>query len=79
VKLAAHGEHILAGTVYVAPADHHLIVKNDHLRVTRGPRENQWRPAIDVLLRSAAVTFGLRVMAVLLSGALDEELRESLS
>jgi two-component system chemotaxis response regulator CheB len=72
VKSAVDGERPLAGTVYLAPADRHLLLDEHSLALTRGPRENQFRPAIDVLFRSAAVTFGSRVIGVLLSGALDD-------
>jgi two-component system chemotaxis response regulator CheB len=72
---AAHaydGEPILPNRIYVAPPDRHLLVEQGRVRVTRGPKENRFRPAVDPLFRSAAYAYGSRVMGVILSGALDD-------
>jgi len=66
------GEHIQPGTIYVAPPDRHLLVEPNRVRVTRGPKENRFRPAIDPLFRSAAQTYGPRVIGVILTGYLDD-------
>ena len=66
------GEKIEKGTIYVAKPDFHLLVEDGRIRVTRGPRENRHRPAIDPLFRTAARAYGSRVIGVLLSGQLDD-------
>jgi two-component system, chemotaxis family, protein-glutamate methylesterase/glutaminase len=72
VKTAAAGDLIQNGRTYIAPAGHHLLVDNGTVRLGHGPRENMVRPAIDPLFRSAAVSYGPRVIAVVLSGMLDD-------
>ena len=74
-RLPAHGEPIEAGTLYLAPPDHHLLAKAGEtpvLLVTKGPHENHYRPAVDALFRSAAVAYGHRTVGVVLTGMLHD-------
>jgi two-component system chemotaxis response regulator CheB len=61
-----------AGTIHVAPPDHHMLLENGVIRVTRGPKEHHARPAIDPLFRSAALELGPRAIGVVLTGMLDD-------
>jgi len=72
---AAHArdnEKIKSGRIYVAPPDFHMLVANGAIRLVRGPKENNTRPAIDPTFRTAARNYGARVIGVILSGALDD-------
>ncbi|AOM79638.1 chemotaxis protein CheB [Pedobacter steynii] len=72
---AAHAydnELIVSNRIYVAPPDHHLLIEEGRVRVTHGPKENRFRPAVDPLFRSAAYAYGKRVIGVVLSGGLDD-------
>ena len=71
-KHPADGESIEKGNIYIAPPDHHLLLELGRIRLTKGPKENRFRPAIDPLFRSAAYSYGSRVVGVVLSGALDD-------
>jgi len=71
-RSAKDRERIRPGTIYVAPPDRHLLIEPNLVRVTRGPKENRFRPAVDPLFRSAAYLYGTRVIGVVLSGALDD-------
>jgi two-component system chemotaxis response regulator CheB len=68
----ASGSVLAPGQAWIAPGDHHLIVVRDALHVRllvhQDPPENSCRPAVDVLLRSVARTFGAHSLAVILTG-----------
>jgi two-component system, chemotaxis family, protein-glutamate methylesterase/glutaminase len=70
--VAVDGERVVSGRVYVAPADHHLLVHEGRVVLSRGPKENGVRPAVDPMLRSLAQGYGGRAVGVILSGALGD-------
>lgn len=65
-------ERLQAGRIYLPPSDRHLLIEPGRVRVTRGPKENLFRPAIDPLFRSAAQVYGPAAIGVILTGNLDD-------
>ncbi|MGI4834141.1 MAG: chemotaxis protein CheB [Janthinobacterium lividum] len=70
--VAANAMPLEAGHLYLAPPDRHLLLKEDHLLVTKGPHENHYRPAADALFRSAAVAYDSHAVGVVLTGMLHD-------
>jgi two-component system, chemotaxis family, protein-glutamate methylesterase/glutaminase len=64
----ADGDPLQRGTVYVAPADCHMKFERDRIALDGGAKEHHMRPAVDSLFASAALTYGRRVVAVVLTG-----------
>jgi two-component system chemotaxis response regulator CheB len=72
-KISVHearaGDRPMAGTVLIAPGDHHLEFDDRGIIVlTDGPMVNGCRPAADVTMQSAARVFGKRTLAVVMTG-----------
>lgn len=63
---------IQTGQIYLAPPDRHMVLERGMIRLTKGPRENWARPAIDPLFRSAARAYGPDVIGVILTGGLND-------
>lgn len=66
------GEQISKGIIYIAPPDHHMIIENEHIFIEREPKENNFRPAVDVTMRSAAYWYADQVIAAVLTGYLSD-------
>lgn len=64
------------GTIYLAPADYHLLVeKGGELNLSVDDAVRYSRPSIDVLFESAADAYGAAVIAIILTGANDDGTR----
>ncbi len=72
VREGKEGEKLQRGQVWIAPGGHHMTVVRRGtdflLGLNRDPEENSCRPAVDVLFRSLAQTYGANVLAVVLTG-----------
>ena len=69
---ATDGQQILAGHIYIAPGDRHMVIERSGARyVCRlhdGPPVNRHRPSVDVMFRSVAQNVGPNAVGVLLTG-----------
>ena len=70
--VATDAAPIERGHIYIAPPNQHLIVIRDQIVVGHGPKENSWRPSIDVLFRSAAAAYNSHVLGIILTGFLND-------
>lgn len=76
---AVSGSALRPGAAWIAPGDHHMIVVRQGTEVrtflNQDPPENSCRPAVDVLLRSVAKTYGANSLTVILTGMGQDGLR----
>lgn len=79
VHEAAGGETLEPGRVYVAPGDYHMEVRREgtrtRLSLNQEPPQNSCRPAVDVMFRSVAATYGGGTLAVVLTGMGQDGMR----
>lgn len=70
VKEAQDKEPIVPGTVYIAQGGYHLLVEPGHtLSLSLDERVNFSRPSIDLMMKSAALAYGPRLLGIILTGA----------
>jgi two-component system chemotaxis response regulator CheB len=69
VKEAEDGEPIQRGTVYIGPADEHLLVSLGRIQLAHSRLIRFSRPSIDVMFASVAAVYGPRAVGVILSGS----------
>ena len=72
VREAEAGEPLEPGQVWIARGDYHMVVArkgaNRIVDLNQDPPENSCRPAVDVLFRSVARSYGSNVLAVVMTG-----------
>lgn len=69
VAYAQDGDSIERSRIYLAPSEHHLVVRSDsRLGLEHSAKVRHSRPAVDVLFESAAKVFRDRVIGVVLTG-----------
>jgi two-component system chemotaxis response regulator CheB len=70
VREAQEGDDLRAGTVYIAPPDHHLLVNGDGtLSLSQSKLVHFVRPSADLLFESMAASYADRAIAVVLTGS----------
>lgn len=83
IREGVPGTKLLPGQAWIAPGDFHMAVERRgtdiHLATNQAPPENSCRPAVDVLFRSVASTFGANTLAVVLTGMGADGVRGSQS
>ncbi|HSY21693.1 MAG TPA: chemotaxis response regulator protein-glutamate methylesterase [Polyangiaceae bacterium] len=79
VSEAQGGEVLAPGDIWIAPGDHHLVLRRDgaaiKLALDDGPHENSCRPAVDVMFRSVVQIYGGHVLALIMTGMGQDGLR----
>jgi two-component system chemotaxis response regulator CheB len=81
VEEGAPGQAVKAGHAFLAPGNYHMIVQREEqtvrIQTNQDPAENSCRPAVDVLFRSVAETYGAGALGVVMTGMGQDGLRGS--
>jgi two-component system, chemotaxis family, protein-glutamate methylesterase/glutaminase len=76
VKEAEDNEPVLRNTVYIAPGDHHMAIKNSNgksvIRIFKGDLVNRHRPSVNVLFNSVAAVKGRQAIGIIMTGMGDD-------
>lgn len=66
------GHVVKAGHIYLPPHCAHLGVNDNRIVHLQEPSTSEWRPSIDVLLKTGARDYRERAVSILLTGGLDD-------
>jgi two-component system chemotaxis response regulator CheB len=69
---AESGLILKKGKIYIAQPGRHLLIKDGKLLIGYGPEENNFRPSINVLFRSAAIAYRSRTIGIILTGLMTD-------
>ena len=73
IKVAEEKEKILPGTIYIAPANYHLLIEKDFtFSLSVDEKIKYSRPSIDVTFETAAYAYRDKLIAIILTGANDD-------
>lgn len=72
VQIPTNEMEISKGVIYLAPPDAHMMLVRGKILIAMGAKENHWRPAIDVLFRTAAAAYDSCVTGIILTGLLND-------
>jgi two-component system chemotaxis response regulator CheB len=79
VREAVDGDELDAGTILVAPGDHHLTVSREgdsvRARLNQEPPENACRPSVNPLFCSMAECYGQGTLGIVLTGTGQDGVR----
>jgi two-component system chemotaxis response regulator CheB len=81
VEEGALGQAVKPGHAFIAPGNYHMIVQREEgsvrIQTNQAPPENSCRPAVDVLFKSVAETYGAGALGVVMTGMGQDGLRGS--
>jgi len=76
VKEAEDHEPVLANTVYIAPGNHHMAIRNHGgkpvIKIYQGELVNRHRPSVNVLFHSVAEVKGKHAIGIIMTGMGDD-------
>lgn len=76
VKEAEDQEPVLANTVYIAPGNHHMAIRNQGgrqvIKIYQGEFVNRHRPSVNVLFHSVAEVKGKHAIGIIMTGMGDD-------
>jgi len=72
VEEATDATSVIAGSIFIAPGDHHMQVRRNNgkvmIKLDQSPPENSCRPSVDALFRSVAAVYGHSAVAAIFTG-----------